>query len=116
MTIFSIFDRSDDLEPRVVPDRFSWLAALLPPVYAVVHGLWLALAGWIVAVAGLVLAAPWLGEDATVWLYVVLAIFIGFEAATLRRVRLTRKGFAWRAERIAPDSDSALVAWLSRDR
>ena len=62
MTIFSIFARNAEVE--AVPDRFSWFAALLPPIYALVHGLWWALGGYVVAVAALVGLSQLIGDDA----------------------------------------------------
>jgi hypothetical protein len=44
MTVYAVFDRDANLVPAVVPERFSWFAAFLPPVFAIVHGLWLELA------------------------------------------------------------------------
>ena len=37
MTLYSVFDRRHDEAPAVVADRFSWLAALLPPVFGRVN-------------------------------------------------------------------------------
>ncbi|MBK8084649.1 MAG: DUF2628 domain-containing protein [Devosia sp.] len=113
MTLYSVYDRPD-ASPVAVADRFSLLAALLPPVYALLHGLWLLLAGWIVllfAIAGLSVLA---GADAAFWTYVALAALIGLEAPTLRRVRLGRRGFRYRTEIVAPDEDLATLAWLQR--
>lgn len=114
MTIYSIHARATDDRLEAVPDRFSWFAALLPPLYALVHGLWLALAGYVLAVLALVVAARWIGGDATGWLYVIMAVFIGFEAATLRRVALGRRGYAYGGECVAPAEDAAAAAWLGQ--
>ena len=88
MTLYSVFERHSDPAPAVVPEKFSWFAALLPPVYAVVHGLWLGLIGYVVLVAALVGASLYLGDDAGFWLYVLAAVLIGFEAPALRRAKL----------------------------
>lgn len=114
MTLYSIYDRRQDEAPAVVPDGFSWFAALLPPVYAVVHGLWLALAGYLIAVVAIVMAAGWLGGAAAAWVYVLLAALFGFEAGNLRRRGLRRRNYVYRAELIAPDDDLAQVEWLRR--
>src|SRR6185437_8661590 len=50
MTIYAVFDRDAKEVPAVVAERFSWLAFLLPPLFALRHGLLLALLGWLVAV------------------------------------------------------------------
>jgi len=99
-----------------VPDRFSFLAALLPPVYAVLHGLWLMLGLWVLGVALVAGAGFVLGEDAGFWLYVLGAVLAGFEAPTLRRLKLRRRGFSYRGELLARNEDEAVVGVLSRVR
>ena len=113
MTLYSLY-RRENQEPKVVADRFSWFAALLPPLYALAHGLWLLLAGWVAAVAGIVLLGLYAGGAAAFWTYILLAILLGFEAATLRRARLGRRGWHYRGEVIAPDEDLAIVEALGR--
>jgi hypothetical protein len=112
VTIYSIHERNADARLEAVPDRFSWFAALLPPVYALVHGLWLALAGYVVAVLALVVGSFWIGADAACWLYVLMAALIGFEAGTLRRLALARRGYVHGGDRIATAEDAALSGWL----
>lgn len=114
MTLYSVYDRRLDEAPAVVPDRFSWFAALLPPVFAVVHGLWLALAVYLVVLVAIAAAGSWLGGAVGFWLYVLFAGLIGFEAASLRRRGLRRRNYLYRAELIAPAEDLAQVEWLRR--
>ena len=97
-----------------MPDRFSWFAALVPPVFGMVHGLWLELIAFVVALALIVLAATWLGADAGFWLYALLAAWIGFEAGALRRRALRRRGFIHSTELFASDPDLAAVEWTRR--
>ena len=57
MTLYSIFEKPQGMAaknrvPVVVPpvavaDRFSWFAALFPPVFALFNGLWLLLVFWV---------------------------------------------------------------------
>jgi hypothetical protein len=114
VTLYSVFERSSDPAPAVVPEKFSWFAALLPPVYALVHGLWLGLIGYIVLVAALVLAGLYLGDDAGFWLYVLAAILIGFEAPALRRAKLKSGGWTYRTDVVAAAEDLAQTEWLKR--
>lgn len=116
MTLYSIFDRDTQAPeaPAAIPERFSWLAVLLPPAFAVVHGLWLELIGFVVAVALLVAGSFWLGAEAGFWLYVLFAVWIGFEAPSLRRAALKRKGWTHRTELVAAAEDLAQVEWLKR--
>jgi hypothetical protein len=114
MTLYSVFDRRQNEAPAVVPDRFSWVAALLPPLYLAVHGLWLGLVGWVAGLALIVLASVWLGADAGFWLYTLYAVLIGFEASGLRRRALRRRGYIYRSELIAGAADLAQVEWMKR--
>lgn len=114
MTLYSVFDRRLDEAPAVVPDRFSWFATLLPPVWAVAHGLWLVLIGYVAAVVILGFAALYVGEDAAFWLYVLLAALLGFEAPNLRRRALRARNFVYRSELVAADEDLAQVEWMKR--
>ena len=114
MTLYSIFDRDTPEAPVVIAEKFSWLAALLPPVFCLAHGLWLALAGFVAAVALIVVGSFWLGAGAGFWLYVLLAVYIGFEAPALRRGALKRGGWSYRTERLAATEELAQVEWLQR--
>ncbi|WP_417309025.1 DUF2628 domain-containing protein [Devosia sp.] len=113
MALYSVYARTDAI-PSVVPDRFSWFAALLPPVFMLTHGLWLALVGFVIGVVALVLASSWLGSDAAFWLYVLGALWIGFEAPMLRRLKLARAGFAYAGDLVATDADLALSEWVKQ--
>ena len=119
VTLYSVFERSAprrgaDPAPPVVPEKFSWLAALLPPVFMLYHGLWLALLGFLLVLVALYFAASWVGSGAVVWLYLLVAFYLGFEAHNLRRAALRRRGFRHRAELIAPAADLAQLTWLQR--
>ena len=85
MTLYSVFERPDEMAPAVVPEKFSWAAAILPPAYALYHGLWLGLLLYVAAVAIIVAASLWVGGDAAFWLYVLLAALVG-------AIVLTRRG------------------------
>jgi hypothetical protein len=114
VTLYSIFDRDHGAPeaPVAVPERFSWLAALLPPAFGLAHGLWLELIAFVVAVGMIAVASLWLGAGAGFWLYVLFAVLIGLEAPTLRRGALRRKGWTYRTERFAAGEDLAQVDWL----
>lgn len=103
---------SDESGARFIQERFSWSAALIPPLWAMVHGLWLELLIWITAMLLLVGVDRMLGEEVSFWLYVLCAIFIGFEAANIRASALRRKGFRLAGDIIAPSEDIAEMTWL----
>src|SRR5262249_17350061 len=104
MAVYSILEppaRRDDGTDHperfaFVRDGFSWGACILGPFWMLWHRLFLVCLLWIVAVIVIavlarVLSVP-LGSEATVIL--LLAVLIGFEASTLRRWTLSRRG--WR--------------------
>src|SRR5262245_21319943 len=86
-------DRAEQL--AFIGDRFSFLAAVLGPVWMLVHRVWLgALLYAVAAVAILsgVLAAG-LGPGWLVLLLAALNVIVGFEASSLRRWALERRGW-----------------------
>jgi hypothetical protein len=113
VALYSVYAQSGAI-PALVPDRFSWFAALLPPVYAMLHGLWLALVGYAAALVLLGALSLYVGEEAVLWLYLLLALLIGLEAPTLRRRKLARRGYGYRGEVVAQDEDVALGEALKR--
>jgi hypothetical protein len=118
MTLYSIFEAGDlkqakALGPIAVPERFSWFATLLPPLFALRHGLILALLFWVALVIGLVFIAPIIGEEAVFWLYILVALFFGFEAPALRRDGLKSRGWVWQGDVVAQGEDLAEKDYLS---
>jgi hypothetical protein len=116
MTLYSIFEKPQEkaakrrvrfAPPVAVADRFSWLAVLLPPLFALLNGLWLLLLFWIVLVGGLVYASRVIGDDAAFALYVLVAVFMGFEAPAFRRDGLLARGYLWRGDVVAAAPDLA---------
>lgn len=98
-----------------IADRFSWSAALVTPLWAVSHGLWLELIMWIASVILLGALSLVIGGDAVFWLYVVLSVLIGFEAQNLRARALVGKGWYRAGDFIAPSAEQAEMGWLERD-
>ena len=114
MTLYAIFDPKPgrpDL-PAVVPETFSWLAAMLPPVFLLKHGLWLEFVAWVLKVAALIVLSRFVGGDAAFLLYVLAAIWLGFAAPGLRRHALQWRGCTLRGARIAPGADLAQLEAL----
>src|SRR4051812_42371303 len=117
MTLYSIFEKPQGktakerarplVPPVAVADRFSWLAAILPPLFAILNGLWLLLVFWIALVLGLAYVSRVIGTDAAGWLYLLVAVFMGFEAPAFRRDGLAARGFVWRGDVIASAPDLA---------
>lgn len=112
MTLYAIFRSDAGALPQAVPEKFSWFAALLPPVHALVHRLWGQLVLFVLGIVALVFAAPYIGPDAVIWLYILLAIACGFAAPGARQRALKRRGLGPAGYRFAPDPDLARIASL----
>ena len=116
MTLYSIFEKPQEKAakkrarfspPVAVADRFSWLAMIVPPLFALLNGLWLLLVFWIALVLGLAYASRVIGADAATSLYMLVAVFMGFEAPAFRRDGLLARGYLWRGDVIASAPDLA---------
>lgn len=112
MTLYAILKSDAGALPQAVPEKFSWFAALLPPVHALTHRLWGQLVLFVLGIAALVFAAPYIGADAVIWLYILLAIACGFAAPGARQGALKRRGHAAAGYRFATDADLARLASL----
>ena len=78
VTIYAVFERDAKEGPAVVADRFSWFAAILPPIYAIAYGLWLELAAFVVFVLLLAVVGKIASAEAALWTYVVIAVWLGY--------------------------------------
>jgi hypothetical protein len=126
MTLYSIFEKPQGktakerarpaTPPVAVPDRFSWLAALLPPVFAVLHGLWLVGVFWVALVLGLAYISRVIGTDAATWIYILVALFMGFEAPAFRRDALLARGYLWRGDMVSSGADIAERDFLAQQK
>ena len=103
---------SDPLKTTLIADRFSWGAALLPPVWALMHALWLEAFGWFVMTVLIAVAGLFIGGEAAFWLYVLFALWFGFAASDLRLAALKRRGHVPAGTRIAEDEYLAERDWL----
>ena len=92
-----------------VRDRFAWGAFLLGPLWLLWRRLWLALVGYVVVIAALMAALWWLGAgfDARAGVVALIALLLGFEAATVRRWTLLRRGWLDLGTVIGDDREAA---------
>ena len=99
-----------------VRDGFHFWAALLAPIWLIWHRLWLALIGWIIVVVGLELALLRLGAGsaALFWADLIVAILMGFEAASLRRWTLSRHHWRQLDVVVADDAEAAERRFFDR--
>ena len=88
----------------------------LGPVWLVWHRLWLALIGWIVVMVavGFGLSALGAGGNAILLVDVLLALLMGFEAASLRRWTLSRRNWRQLDIVVADDRESAERRFFDR--
>lgn len=86
-------DRAQDLV--FVKDGFVWLAALFAPIWLLVHRIWWGLLGYVALIAALQVAgkALALSDTWTSVLALAVNVIFGFEASSLRRWALARRGW-----------------------
>ena len=99
-----------------VRDGFHVWAALLGVVWLAWHRLWLALIGWIVLMAVIDFAMVRLGLSGAMVFAVdaLLALLLGFEAASLRRWTLSRRNWRQLDIVVADDEEQAERRFFDR--
>jgi hypothetical protein len=99
-----------------VRDGFHVWAAILGVVWLAWHRLWLALIGWIVLMTVIDVGTVRLGiPGATVFLVdALLALLLGFEAASLRRWTLSRRKWRQLDIVVADDEETAERRFFDR--
>jgi hypothetical protein len=99
-----------------VRDGFHVWAALLGVVWLAWHRLWLALIGWIVLMAAVDVAMIRLGVGGTTIFLVdiLLALLLGFEAASLERWTLSRRNWRQLDIVVADDEEAAERRFFDR--
>ena len=102
-----------------VPEKFSWTAAILGPVWMLMHRMWLVLLGYLALALAMEGGLAALGVESQ-WIslsFVALQIAIGFEAGALRRWTLERKRWTMLGAvtgRSATDAERRFFeAWLA---
>jgi hypothetical protein len=99
-----------------VRDGFHFWAALLGVVWLAWHRLWLALIGWIVLMAVIDIAMVRLGVGAMAVLLadLLLALLLGFEAASCERWTLSRRNWRQLDIVVADDEEQAERRFFDR--
>lgn len=116
VTLFALYRFVDDptVLPMAVSERFSWGAALLPPIHALLNRHWDQLGLFVLGFGAILVSARFIGPDAAFWLYILLAIACGFAAPGAARRALKRRGFDPFGHRFAPDADLARLALVEK--
>ncbi len=105
-----------------VRDGFHFWAAVLGVVWLAWHRLWLALLGWIVlmAIIDFVMVRLGVGGGAILLVDTLLALLLGFEAASLERWTLSRRNWRQLDIVVADDAEAAerrfFDRWTARQR
>jgi hypothetical protein len=99
-----------------VRDGFHFWAVLLGPVWLAWHRLWLALIGWLVLMAAIDVAMVRLGvgSGAIFLADMLLALLLGFEAASLKRWTLSRRNWRQLDIVVADDEEAAERRFFDR--
>jgi hypothetical protein len=99
-----------------VRDGFHFWAALLGIVWLAWHRLWLALIGWIVlmAVIDVAMVRFGVGDAAILLVDILLALLLGFEAASLERWTLSRRNWSQLDIVMADDAEAAERRFFDR--
>ena len=99
-----------------VRDGFHFWAAVAGVVWLAWHRLWLALIGWIVVMVGVDvgLAALGVGRGGIFAVDLLLALLMGFEAASLRRWTLSRRKWRQLDIVVADDEETAERRFFDR--
>jgi hypothetical protein len=120
MRIYTAYVRHGGLDPDrdvvLVKEGFSWPAFLFGPLWALARRLWLAAAGFTLAL-GLVEALALVVEaDPTAWsaLTLIVSAALGWIGNDLRRRKLERQGFVFQGVVAGDDFDAALGRFLDR--
>ena len=90
---------------QFVRDGFHFWAFLLAPFWMLRHRMWLEFIAYMLIVGGATFVMRRLGiaESAGVWVALLIALLIGIEASSLRRWKLSRRGFENRGVVVADD-------------
>jgi hypothetical protein len=99
-----------------VPDRFIWSAFLFAPLWMLWHRLWIVLVGYVAASVALSLALKYTDapSGARTSALLLLALLVGFEAASLRRWTLLLNGWHEVGTVVGDDRESAERRFFDR--
>jgi hypothetical protein len=105
-----------------VRDGFHFWAFLLAPLWMLRHRMWLECIAYLLLLGALTFGLVRLGVagSAGLWVALLLSLLVGMEAPSMRRWKLSRRGFADVGLVVGDDRESAerrfFDGWVARDR
>jgi hypothetical protein len=123
MPVYTVHAPAADVADLRATDRFTFVrdgfhvwAALLGVLWLAWHRLWLALIGWIVlmAVVDFAMVKLRLGGGTILLTDILLALLLGFEAASLKRWTLSRRRWRELDVVVADDEEAAERRFFDR--
>lgn len=103
-------------EAKLVRQGFDWGAFLLTPLWAVRHGLWLALALWIcwMILSAVISSLGHLDPGGSFAIFELGALAFGLEADRFRQAKLARAGFLLNGLSLGNSADDAERFYFGR--
>jgi hypothetical protein len=97
-------------------DGFHGWAFIAPALWLLVYRQWLALLAYVIVTLAIVVALSWLGGGtlAIVCAAICISLLVGFEAATIRRWTLGRRGWPMLGFVVGEDRDIAEQRFFAR--
>jgi hypothetical protein len=119
-------DRDDDALVHAtrfvfVRDGFHFWAFLLAPLWMLRHRMWLEFIAYLLLTGGVTFALTRFGVagSAGLWVGLLLSLLVGMEAPSLRRWKLSRRGFGNVGLVVGDDREAAerrfFDGWVTRD-
>jgi Protein of unknown function (DUF2628) len=117
LVVFTVYEPPDVARDPIdrathlafVKDRFTWTAAILPPLWLLVKGLWLELALFLAGAALLTwgIEAAGATSELSAVVLTIIQIVIGFEAGLIQATALERRGWRYVGTVAARNQDQA---------
>ena len=96
--------------PVLVREGFSWAACLFGPLWLLAHRAWIPA---VLVIAATIIAGALAPENAQPFLFLAIALLVGFSGNDCLRFSLERRGFRLMHVVAARDADGALTRLLA---
>ncbi len=116
MRLYTIYERAGS-SPVLIPEAFSWPAALFAPVWALWRGGWWTAVILLAVTLGFALVRfSGMGPEAGIGLIILQVVAVGLLGPDLLRWDFSRRGYRLVAVVAAVHRDAALLRYLAMDR